>query len=45
MEEVVGKFTGLGYSIDIFADAKGYPTITCIGVEVLFRYKLLRGVL
>ena len=45
MEEVVGKFTGLGQSIDAFADAKVHPTITCIGGEVVFSYELLGGVL
>ena len=44
-EEVVGKFTDLGYSIDTFANAKVHPTITCIGGEILFSYELLGGVL
>ena len=43
--EVVGKFTGLGESIDTFAGAKVHPTITCIGGEVLFSYELLGGIL
>ena len=44
-EEVVGKFTGLGYSVDTFADAKLYPTITCIDSEFIFSYELLWDVL
>ena len=44
-EEDVGKFTGLGYSIDAFADAKSYPTIPCKGDEVVFRYELLGNIL
>ena len=39
-EEVVGTFTGLGYPIDTFADAKLHPTIMCIGGEVVFGYEL-----
>ena len=44
-EEVVGKFTGLGYSIHTFADAKVYPTIVCMGGEVVFGYELSGNVL
>ena len=44
-EEVVGKFTSLGYYIDTSADAKVHPTITCIGGEVVFSYELLGDVL
>ena len=44
-EEVVGKFTGLGQSIDTFAAVKVQPTITCIVDEVILGYKLVGGVL
>ena len=45
VEEAVGEFTSLGYSIDTFADAKVHPTIICIGGEIVFGYELLGGVL
>ena len=44
-EEVIGKFTGLGYSIDTFADAKLHPNIMCICGKVVFSYELLGVVL
>ena len=45
VEEVVGKFTVLGSSIDTQEDIKLHPTIMCIGGEVVFGYELLWDVL
>ena len=44
-EEFFGKFTGMGQSIDTFVGVKLYPTIPCIGGEVVFGYQLLGDVL
>ena len=41
VEKVIGEFTGMGNSIHTFVDAKVYPTIMCIGGEVVFGYELL----
>ena len=44
-EEVVGKFSSQGESIHTFTDAKVYPTIACMGGEVVFGYELFGNVL